>query len=229
MSEFTRGALRDVLTFVSVNAKFHYGFKTVDLAARTGISSADIKTQLGHMTAAEATAVSGRIMVTGANSPKPARVVKRDATAPISQPASTSTFVAHNKLAAAAGGGWSLTKPGRGVRLTANVDGKRSVTAIAELSNGLLYAFPLNRVDFDRVATVLGLQSAAQITTLAERQSLVTGSRSKPGRASIEDSGGVFTTFYSTAAEAAAIAAGYNIEKPEFVEYAAAGGGGGGA
>lgn len=219
MPEYTRGSLRDVLTFVPINAIFHYGFKTVDLAARTGISAAEIKTQLGHMTAAEATAVANRIMVTGANSPKPARVVKRDATAPISQPASTSTFVAFNSLAAAAVGGWSLSKPARGVRLTANVDGKRSVTAIAELSNGALYAFPLNRVDFDRAGLVLGLQSAAQITTTLERNALVTGSRTKPGRVSIEDNGGVFSTYYSTDAEAAAIAAGYNIEQPEIIEY----------
>lgn len=221
MPEYTRGTLRDVLTFVAINPILYYGFKTVDLAARTGISSADIKTQLGHKTAAEAAAIASAIMVTGANSPKPARVVKRDPTAPISQPSSTSTFVAYNSLAAAATGGWSLTKPGRGVRLTANVDGKRSVTAIAELSNGALYAFPLNRVDFDRVATTLGLQSAAQITTTTERNSLVTGSRTKPGRCSTEDNGGIFATYYSTDAEAAAIAAGYNIERPEFVEYGA--------
>ncbi len=219
MPEYTRGELRDVLTFVPLNTIFHYGWKTVDLAARTGISGADIKTQLGHMTAVEADAVANRIMVTGANSPKPARVVKRDPTAPISQPASTSTYVAFNKIATAGAAGWTLSKPARGVRLTANVDGKRSVTAIAELSNGALYAFPLNRVDFDRVATVLGLQSAAQITTTLERAALVTGSRTKPGRCSNEDSGGVFQTYFSTASEAAAIAAGYNIESPEFVEY----------
>ncbi|MBW4486097.1 MAG: hypothetical protein KME14_26540 [Tildeniella torsiva UHER 1998/13D] len=221
MPEYTRGSLRDVLTFVPVNPILHYGWKTVDLAARTGISSADIKAQLGHMTAAEAAAVANAILVTGANSPKPARVVKRDPTAPISQPSSTSTYVAYNKLAASAAGGWGLSKPARGVRLTANVDGKRSVTAIAELSNGGLYAFPLNRVDFDRVATVLGLQAAGQITTTTERNSLFTGTRTKPGRVSIEDGGGVFSTYYSTDAEAAAIAAGYNIEQPEYVEYAA--------
>lgn len=222
MPEYTRGELRDVLTFVPINAIFHYGWKTVDLAARTGISAADIKTQLGHMTPAEATAVANRIMVTGANSPKPARVVKRDATAPISQPASTSTFIAYTSLAAATTAGWTLAKAARGVRLTANVDGKRSVTAIAELSNGALYAFPLNRVDFDRVAGTLGLQSAAQITTTLERNALVTGSRTKPGRCSIEDNGGVFATFFSTDAETAAITAGYNIERPEFVEYGGA-------
>ncbi|MEA5447323.1 hypothetical protein VB780_02000 [Leptolyngbya sp. CCNP1308] len=222
MPEYTRGALRDVLTFVSLNSVFHYGWKTVDLAARTGISAADIKTQLGHLTAVEAAAVANAIMVTGANSPKPARVVKRDPTAPISQPSSTSTFVGHTSLAAASAGGWSLAKAARGVRLTANVDGKRSVTAIAELSNGALYAFPLNRVDFDRVAVVLGLLSAAQITTTLERNALVTGSRTKPGRCSIEDNGGVFSTYFATDAEAAAIAAGYNIDSPEFVEYGAA-------
>lgn len=221
MPEYTRGSLRDVLTFVPVNPRLYYGWKTVDLAARTGIGAAEIKTQLGHMTAAEASAVASAVLVTGANSPKPARVVKRDATAPISQPSSTSTFVAYNSLATAAAGGWGLAKPARGVRLTANVDGKRSVTAIAELSNGALYCFPLNRVDFDRVSPVLGLQSAAFVTTTTERNLLVTGSRTKPGRCSIEDNGGIFATYYSTSAEAAVLAAGYNLEQPEFVEYAA--------
>lgn len=222
MPEYTRGTLRDVLTFVPINARFFYGWKTVDLSARTGISAADIKTQLGHRTAAEAAGVASSIMVTGANSPKPARVVKRDPTAPISQPSSTSTYIAYNALASAAAGGWSLSKPSRGVRLTANVDGKRSVTAIAELSNGALYAFPLNRVDFDVYAATLGLQSAGQITTATERNALVTGSRTKPGRVSIEPlGGGIFQTYYSTASEEAAIAAGFNVERPEFIEYGA--------
>jgi len=219
MAEYTRGSTRDVLTFVALNARFYYGWKTVDLAARTGISGADIKTQLGHLTAVEAAAVANGIMVTGANSPKPARVVKRDPTAPISQPGSTSTFVGFSSLAAASAGGWSLAKAARGVRLTANVDGRRSVTAIAELSNGALYAYPLNRVDFDRAAAALGLQGANQITTTLERNALVTGSRTKPGRASIEDNGGLFTTYFSTAAAEAAVTAGYNIESSEFVEY----------
>jgi hypothetical protein len=225
MSDFTRGQARDQLTFVRINARFLYGWKTIDLAARTGISGADIKSQLGHMTPAEALAVTNRLMVTGANSPKPARVVKRDRTAPISQPGSTSTYIAYDKLAAATTAGWTLAKAARGVRLTANVDGRRSMTAVAELSNGLLYAFPLNRVDFERAGATLGLQSATQVQSTLERQSLVTGSRSKPGKCSIEDSGGAFSTFFSTDAEDAAIAAGYNIERPEFIEFAASGGG----
>jgi hypothetical protein len=222
MPAYIRGSKRDQLRFVLLNPIFAYGWKTVDLAARTGISAADLSTQLGHMTAAEADAVANRIMVTGANSPKPARVVMRDITAPVGSPGSTSTYVAYDKLAAATTAGWSLAKQARGVRLTANIDGKRSVTAIAELSNGLLYSFPLNKADFDRVSATLGLVDAASITTATENNSLATGCRTKPGKCSNEDSEGIFSTYYATAAKEAAIAGGYNIDTTEFIEYSAA-------
>lgn len=222
MPAYIRGAKRDQLRFVLLNTIFAYGWKTVDLAARTGISAADLSTQLGHMTAAEADAVPNRIMVTGANSPKPARVVMRDLTAPVGAPGSTSTYLAYDKLAAATTAGWSLAKQSRGVGLTANIDGKRSVTAIAELSNGLLYAFPLNKADFDRVSAALGLVDAASITTAAENNSLATGSRTKPGKCATDDSEGTFSTFYATAAKEAVLAAGYSVKSTEFIEYSAA-------
>ncbi len=219
MPDYTRGSSRDVLSFVKTNPIFCYGWKTVDLAARTGLSSSDITTQLGHMTAAAADAVPNRIMVTGANSPKPARVVKRDITAPISSPGSTSTFIAYDKLSTAATAGWTLAKAARGVRLTANVDGRRSVTAIAELSNGALYAFPMNRADFELFKAPLGLVDAASITTDTERRSLVTGSRSRPGKVSIEQGGGMFSSYFATAAETTALTAGFNIDRPEYIEF----------
>jgi hypothetical protein len=219
MPEYTRGEFRDNLVFVPLNNTFHYGWKTVDLAARTGISQVDLVSQLGHMTPQQASEVANSIMVTGANSPKPARVVKRDRTAPISQVASTSTFIAYDKLAAATTAGWTLAKQARGVKLTANVDGRRSVTAIAELSNGVLYAFSLSRPDFDRAAGTLGLADASTITTDTERNKLVTGSRTKPGRCSIEDSGGAFGTFFASASLAAVLAAGYSIDSTEFIEF----------
>lgn len=221
MAEYLRGQYRDVLTFVPLNPLFHYGWKTKDLAAAVGVSSADLTTQLGHMTPVQASQVANSIMVLGANSPKPARVTKRDRTAPISQTASTSTFIAFNKMAQATAAGWTMSKGARGVRLTANVDGKRKITAIATLSNGLLYCFPLNRVDFDRVAETLGLQSAATITTTLERQKLATGCTTKPGRASIDNSGGTFSTFFSTASLATVVAAGYTIVSDEDIKFAA--------
>lgn len=219
MAEYLRGQFRDVLTFVPLNPIFHYGWKTKDLAAAIGVSAADLSTQLGHMTPAAAQAVANSLMVTGANSPKPARVVKKDRTAPLSQTASTSTFIAYNKMAAATTAGWSMSKQARGVRLTANSDVRRKITAIAELSNGLLYAFPLNRVDFDRAGATLGLEDASTITTTLERQKLATGCRTKPGRAAIDNNGGTFSTFFATSALAAVVAAGYTIVSDELIEF----------
>jgi hypothetical protein len=227
MPEYTRGQLRDQLRFVPINPIFLYGWKTIDLAARTGITQQDLTTQLGHLTPVAAAAVANRIMVTGANSPKPARVVRRDPTAPVSQPSSTSTYVAYNSLAAATAAGWTLAGQGRGVKLTADVDGRRSVTAIAELSNGALYCFPMNRADFNLYGATLGLEDPATITTDAERRSLVTGSRTKPGRASIETGTGVFSSFYATDAQTAVLAAGFSIDTTERIEYQAAAAGGG--
>lgn len=221
MPDYTRGRRRDQLRFVALNTVFHYGWRTIDLAARTGLSVADLTTQLGHLTATEAAAVANSIMVTGANSPKPARVTLRDPTAPVSQPGSTNTFIAYDKAAAATAAGWVLSDRARGVKLTANVAGVRSVTAIAELSNGALYAFPLNKADFDRVAGDLGLAAAATITTATERNRLVTGSKTKPGEVSKDEGGGVFSTFVATASIDSAVAAGYNKERDEFIEYAA--------
>jgi len=220
MPSYTRGLPRDVLTFVPLNAVLYYGWKTIDLAARTGLSSADLTTQLGHIDSATALGNAGAILVTGANSPKPARVTKKDPTAPVSAPASTSTYIAFDKAAAATSAGWTLSTPARGVKLTANVDGKRSVTAIAELSNGALYAFPLNKADFTTYAVALGLQDATSVGTVNERNRLVTGSKTKPGVASIAAGNGLFSTYYSSAAMDTALAAGFNLESDEFVEYA---------
>lgn len=222
MPAYTRGQTRDILTFVPLNAVFYYGWKTIDLAARTGLSAADLTTQLGHVDAATAQAVAGSIMVTGANSPKPGRVTRRDPTAPVSAPATTSTYIAFDKGAAATAAGWTLSTPSRGVRLTANVDGKRSITAIAELTNGALYAFPLNKADYTTHSGALGLQDAASIGTASERNRLVTGSKTKPGKASLDS----FSTFYSTANADTAIAAGFNLLSDEFIEYDAGNAGG---
>lgn len=220
MPSYTRGLERNILTFVALNPVFFYGWKTIDLAARTGISAADLTNQLGHVNAATASANAGAILVTGANSPKPARVTRKDPAAPVSAPASTSTYIAYDTANVATAEGWTLSTPARGVKLTGNVDGKRSITAIAELSNGALYCFPLNKADFTTHATALGLQDATSVGSTNERQRLVTGSKTKPGVASIEAGGGLFSTFYSSASSDTALAAGFNLESDEFVEYA---------
>lgn len=221
MAASQRGQARNEITFVRINDILLYGWKTKDLSAISGVSASDLANQLGHLTAANAAAIANRIMVTGANSPKPARVTRRNPGAATSQQGSVSTFVAFDKMAAANAGGWSGAKRGRGVNLRANVPGVRTVTAVAELSNGLLYAYPLNKDDYDLVGDSLGLQSAAQISSL-EAKKLATGCRTKPGTAAIADNGGALSTFFSTDARDSAMTAGFSILQDEFIEYTAA-------
>ncbi|OLP19815.1 hypothetical protein BST81_03535 [Leptolyngbya sp. 'hensonii'] len=222
MSAYTRGRKRDQLRFVNINDILLYGWNTVDLAAATGISAADLKNQLGHLTAAEADAVANRLMVLGANSPKPARAIKVIPNAPTTAAGSVSTFIAYNKRAVAQAAQWKVGGAQKGVRLTAPVAGKRSQTAVAELSNGVLYAFPMNQSDFTLVGETLGLQAAAQISSV-EAKKLATGmSSTRPGQAGLEDSEGLLSTFFSTAKRDDATAAGFSIISEERILYPAA-------
>lgn len=222
MSAYTRGRKRDQLTFVRINdVPLLYGWNAPDLAAATGISSGDLTTQLGHLTAVAAAAIAGGLMVFGANSPKPARATKKIAGAPTSSAASVSTYCSYNTRAAATGAGWRVGKQ-KSVRLRAAVAGRRSQTAVAELSNGLQYAFPMNIDDFTLVGSTLGLQAASQVST-TEAKKLATGmTGTRPGRASLEDSGGILRTFFSTSARDAAVAAGFSIDEEEVIAYTAA-------
>lgn len=222
MPGYVRGTPRDQMVFVPINATLHYGWKSPDLAALSGISAADLKTQLGHMSATEAAAVAGALLVLGANSPKPARYTKKFPAAPTSQRGSVSTFAAFNKAAAAVGAGWTQSGRAKSVRLTAATANKRSQTAVAELSNGLLYAFPMPVADFTLVSADLGLQAAGQISAL-EAAKLATGMKgTRPGKVSIEDSGGLLTTYFSTANLDEALAAGFSLVEGERIQFPSA-------
>lgn len=219
MPAYTRGRLREVLSFVAVNPTFYYGWKAPDLDAALGISALDLSAELGHMDAVTANAITAAILVTGANSPKPHRVKKNIPAAALNQAGSVSTFMAYDKAAAAAAGGWTLAKRGHGVRLTASTAPVRRVTAIAELSNGAQYAFPMDKADFGTYGADLGLKSAEQMTTTLERHLLVTGSKTKPGQCSKRVGGGNFSSYYATAALDTIVGLGYNIDSEELIEY----------
>jgi hypothetical protein len=225
MSPITRGRLRDQLTFVQVNAKLLYGWKSADLAAGAGVTQADLSNGLGHLTAVQASAIANAIMVTGANSPRPARAVKTFKGAAAAQRGSISSFVAYNKTAAAAGLGFSISKPSRGVSLQAPSAARRTFTGIVELSNGLLYAQPVNTVDgtAERRA-VLGMQIASEITD-AERPRLITGSKSKPARMRIFADDGYLTMPCSSSFIDDASAAGWSVASGEMIEFPANGAG----
>lgn len=194
MPSYTRAKKRDVLTYVKANTSLLYGFKTKDLSAIAGVSSSELSSQLGHVLAT-GTLPAGALLCIGANNPKPPRVTKRIANAAANAQGTISTFCAYDKLATAYAGGWNLAKQGRLVPL--RTDGK-SITAVVELStNGPLYAYSLNKADFDAYGAQLGLKSADSINSQAELNRLVVGtSLPRPGRASKTVGAGTFSTFY---------------------------------
>lgn len=219
MPGYVRGTKRDLLRFVLLNPVFCYGWKTIDLSAIPGVSQSEI-TALGHMDATAANAVANRIMVLGANSPKPGRVTQKFPNPVTTQRASVSTYVAYNARAAAVAAGWTLSGFQKGVRLAAPSPNRRSISAVAELSDGTRYVFPLNAEDFAIVSGPLGLQNSTQITTDNERNRLVTGTSStRPGKAAIEHSEGVMSTYYSTDNKDEAAAAGYTILSDERIAF----------
>ncbi|OKH47296.1 hypothetical protein NIES2101_23955 [Calothrix sp. HK-06] len=193
-----------------------YGFNTKDLAAIAGVSSADL-TNLGHVIAGT-TIPTGKVIVLGARSPKPPRVTKKIANAGVGAQQSISTFCAFDKLTQALAAGWKLSTQRRGVSLRPETSAKNSLTAIAELSDGSLYCFPMNKADFSTYGASLGLKSPTTITTATERGKLVSGSSiPRPGNASLEVSGGTFSSFYSTDAKDTASTAGFAILTDEVV------------
>jgi tryptophan synthase alpha subunit len=220
MAASVRGVKRDQLTFVLINPVFAYGFKTADLAASAGVSAADLKTGLGHMTAVEAAAVAGVVMVTGANAPKPARVTKRLANAPVGSRASISTFVAYDKLTTANAIDFSLSKRARSVSLRPPTANKRQFSGVVELSNGLQYLQSIDAAaaTADRRAT-LGIQTAAEISDIEVRK-VARGCRTKPGRVAVDLGDGATASLpFSTAKENDARTIGSLIDL-EFIEYA---------
>ncbi len=211
MPIYTRNELRENLTYVRVGsdtANLFYGWKAKDLASESGISQADL-TALGHL-APELLPTGARYFL-GANSPKPGRATKTINSRPsASQKGSVSTFYGTGSIRGMLNLGWKITKRPRSVSL---VDNSRYISAVAELSNGLLYAFPMNKDDFATYGAELGLKSKASITTNAERNSLIAGtSFPRPGKAKKQLSNGAnFSSFFSTDKLGDVEEAGYTI------------------
>lgn len=193
----TRGKERDqnVAVKLSAKLKIYYQFKTKDLSQISGVSEADLAV-LEHLkiTPDGETYGKGSIVFLRANSPKPARVsLKLSRTA---SQGTVGTFCATPALTNTLRAGWNLVKPASSV--TVRTVGKR-ITAIAKISNGVLYAFPLDKADFEKYKEPLGLVGGETITTDAEKAKLVTGSSlPKPGKAKLTlDDGSDFSTFCS--------------------------------
>jgi hypothetical protein len=168
----------------------------------TGVSDTELQT-IGHIRIRESGAAlpSGAILLLRCNAPTPPRVTlkTRDGNGNLTGN-TVSTFCDSTKVRDAIEAGWRLAKPG----LSAGVGRtKKSVIAAAELSNGLLYVFPITIADYDQYAEVLDLVSSTEVNTPAERAKLIRGcSAPRPGQAKLVfPDGTTFTSFYGKDAD----------------------------
>ncbi|MDB9375753.1 hypothetical protein [Nodularia sphaerocarpa] len=213
MPSYTRGQNRRDFYYVEINPYAYFVFKPKNLAAITGVTADDILA-LGH-TPPESVFL-GRFRIFGANSPKPPRVTKKIRVESVAQQKSVSTFCGYNAIASAAARGWKLTAGRQSVRLNALSEFRRSLTAIATLTDGYLYCFPMNKEDFTLFGTQLGLRLGATFTSDLDKAKMVTGSSSPyPAKVSKLLGQATFTTFCSTDRLASAIAEGFNVVSEE--------------
>ena len=215
MPEYTRGRRRDTYTLVPVSTSpaVFYAFYRKDYSGINGISDNDFLS-LGHVVGAEPGA--GSLVFLRAQAPKPARVKKIiNANANATQQQSINTFCAFNALDTAQRDNWRIVKRPSGVAL----NNGRSITAVAELSNGALYAFPLNAQDYNENRQILGFKQLSEINSASERARLVSGSsRPRPGKAKkAKVGGGKISTFFSTANEDQLRQDGWSIEELEYI------------
>jgi hypothetical protein len=196
MPSYLSNKPRDQFTYVLVAGNnVYYGFKTKSITQVTGVTADDL-VALGHL---DPTAVpQGGLRMLRAQAPKPPRAkktVKRNPS--VSEQGSVSTFYGLGRETQVTAAGWDLLNGARAASLTANA---RTISAIARLSNGMYYVFPLNTEVFNAYASQLGLVSPATINTATEEAKLVRGaSRPRPGRAIKElNGGGTLNTFFST-------------------------------
>ncbi len=197
MPGYSRGVQRDQLVAVNVldpAKNVFYAFKTKDFAALPNVGTSDIAA-LGQI---DLTALpNGSLFFLRAQSPKPPRarkVITKNPTA--TQQGSISTYYGYGREQQVLGQGWDLSTAAKAVNLRVST---RSITAIALVSNGAYYAFPMNRQDFSTYGQILGLLSPTQITSDTERSRLVSGSsRPKPGKAAKDlGNGATFSSFFS--------------------------------
>lgn len=227
MSRFNRGRSREDLRFVAINDLLFYGFKTKDAASIPGVSASDL-TALGHQTATAIADNNTKILVFAPRAPKPVKF-KKSLSNPAGQQQSFTAFCAYNAKATALAAGFTpVAKSGRKVSLRAAVSGNGSkISAIAEMENGALFVWPMDSTDFGAYSTELGLQSAANITTEAERKVLVAapGAGMRPGRAVKQLAEGTISSYFSFGANIAASGWSVTAEENLGIDTYTAGGG----
>lgn len=214
MPSYTRGKIRDHNTFVllyNTPANIYYNWSAKDIADLAGVTSAELTNHLGHLTSVADTS----IVIVGASSPKPVsvrKIINRNPAA--GTQGAVSTFCATGNLNTALSNGWKFN--GRG-RITSIRNDARTKTALAKISNEMVYGSPMNATDYTSYSAQLGLVDPATITTTAKRNQIVRGaSRPRAAHAykKLTD-GSTVSSYYSYDADIATN--GWTPDAPEII------------
>ncbi|MFB8788649.1 MAG: hypothetical protein U7123_07300 [Potamolinea sp.] len=206
------GRQKDKVSFVLATASISYGFKSFDIAAASGVTAADLTT-IGHTATVPATG----IICLGVNAPKPPR--GRKMVAGVAGRGSVNTFIAFDKLVAAATAGWSISKIPTGIGNIGTTPLTTIVVATLSASaGGALYSFPMRTADFTAKGATLGLTTASTAANSAVEQAKVIEGATfpKPGKAKITQvpAGKArpesFSSFYSSSVLDTLKTAGYS-------------------
>lgn len=200
MPSYLRGIERDQAVAVKVykpQINTYYGFKSKRIEAIDNLNASDVAA-LGHLPFSSLP--DGALIFFRATAPKPPRcrkVLRRNPA--VNQQGSASTFYSVGRERQVIAAGWDLSTGAKSVNLKTK---RRYITAIAEMDNGALYCFPLNRNDFDTYAGALGLKAPSAIRNDTDRGSLVMGaSRPRPAVAAKDlPDGSSFSSFVSDSA-----------------------------
>jgi hypothetical protein len=118
---------------VKINAYFHYGFKTFDLASLPGVSAADV-VALGQKDLVRGLG----LVVFSPNSPKPARFRKRITGGTQANVSAIGDGSSAGTINTAAAKGWQLTKPIKPLSLSQTPKGRE---VVVPTTNNLYFAY----------------------------------------------------------------------------------------
>lgn len=165
MANYLRGRVRNVLYAASVTDTLWYFFHGLDIAAATGISSADVTSTLGLLVLGGAedgvqsgavTVPSGAGIVKGSQNPRPARVTKKlrsDGSTLLNGTDTITSYISHTHLDNALRAGWTLAKH---ARLPSIKRTGKTITVGVEIDH-VIYCWNMNKDDASANAEKLGL------------------------------------------------------------------------
>ncbi len=181
MANYLRGRVRNTLYAASISSTLWYLFHGIDIAAATGISSADVSSVLGLVDltgdgtgAGGVQLPAGVSIVKGSSNPRPARIrkmLRSDGSIAANGTDSITCYVSHTHLDNALRAGWTLAKTSRLPSLKRT--GKTITVGVP--IDGVIYCWNANSADATNNKEKLGLLFPEDLDNSSKSGKLVFG------------------------------------------------------